>query len=192
MEIIIALIVGIALSTTSGFRLFVPFLILSAASLAGHVELAPGFAWIGTYPALLAFASATVLEIIAYFFPFVDNMLAAVSVPAAVIAGTILTASVFFELDPFAAWVVAIVAGGGSALAGKSTSAAVHTGSTAVTGGTANPLISAVETVWSFLMALLAVLLPVAAALFLIVSVIIVVKIYRKVKGRRTARAAGI
>src|SRR5690554_6063950 len=110
MEIALSLLIGIGLSATCGFRVFVPFLIISAAFLAGYLELSPGFAWLGSYPALITFAVATILEIIAYFVPYVDNLLSVISTPVAVIAGAVVTASVFCDLGPYLGWAVGIIA----------------------------------------------------------------------------------
>ena len=191
MEILFSLLIGIGLSATSGFRVFVPFLVLSIVSLTGHVELAPGFAWIGHYPALITFAVATILGILAYFFPYVDNLLSAVGIPAAVIAGTVLSASVFFEMGPLATWVVAVIAGGGSALAGKTASTAAHTGSTTTTGGTANPVLSLFESIISTVLAVLSVLAPILAVLLIALAIYGAVKFYRRVKGRRRRLKTG-
>ena len=48
---------------------------MSIAALTGYLDLTSGFEWIGTYPALLIFATATVLEIVAYYVPWLDNLL---------------------------------------------------------------------------------------------------------------------
>ena len=191
VEILFSLLIGIGLSATSGFRIFVPFLVLSIVSLTGHVKLAPGFDWIGTYPALIAFAVATILEILAYFFPYVDNLLSAAGVPAAVIAGTVLSAAVFFEMGPLATWAVAIIAGGGSALASKTASTAAHTGSPTTTGGTANPVLSAIESLISTFLAVLSVLVPILAVLLIALAIYGAVRFYRRVKGRRSKLKAG-
>ena len=190
METALSLVIGIGLSATCGFRVFVPFLVMSIASLTGHLELAPSFSWIGTYPALAAFSVATLLEILAYFFPYIDNLLSTISAPVTVIAGTIITASVFFEAGPFVTWVVAIIAGGGSSLVGKSASAAVHAGSTSVSGGTANPVLSAIESAFSGLMAVLSVLVPVLVIVFLALMIYVGVKFFRRLKRRRRKRTA--
>ncbi|MGM0689344.1 MAG: DUF4126 domain-containing protein [Bacillota bacterium] len=176
MEYILSLLIGISLSATSGFRVFVPLLILSIASLAGWVELSPAFAWIGSYPALAALAVATALELGAYFFPFIDNLLGAASVPVSMVAGILITASVIVDLHPMLTWTLAIVTGGGAALGGSALSNLLHAGSTATTGGTANPALSLVETVFSFFIAILAVLVPVFAFLLLALIVFIVIK----------------
>lgn len=167
MELFFSLLIGIGLSATSGFRLFLPFLAVSIAAVTGQLELAPSFAWIGTYPALIVFAVATLLEVLSYFFPYVDNLLSTVSVPFAVIAGTVLTASVIVDLNPLLSWSLAIIAGGGASLTTKTTSSLLHTGSTAVSGGTANPLVSALETAYATVMAIVSIVAPVLIILFL-------------------------
>jgi len=93
-SIILTVLMGIGLSASSGFRIFIPFLLISIASLTGYLSLSDSFSWIATYPALITFGVATVLEIAAYYIPWVDNVLDTIASPIAVIAGIILTASV--------------------------------------------------------------------------------------------------
>ncbi|MFS8541738.1 MAG: DUF4126 domain-containing protein, partial [Tissierellales bacterium] len=114
-EILLSILMGIGLSAASGFRIFVPFLIISIASASGNLELSETFNWIGTTPALITFSIASVLEIGAYYIPWLDNLLDTIASPAAVIAGIILTASVVTDVSPLVKWVLAIIAGGGVA-----------------------------------------------------------------------------
>ena len=51
MENLLSVCLGIGLSAACGFRVFIPLLVMSIASLAGHLALSDGFRWIGTYPA---------------------------------------------------------------------------------------------------------------------------------------------
>ena len=185
MEFVLSLLIGISLSATSGFRVFVPLLILSLASLAGWVELAPAFDWIGTYPALAALLIATLLELAAYFFPFVDNLLGAAAVPVSVMAGTLITASLIVDLHPMLTWALAFLAGGGAALGGSVLSNFVHAGSTAATGGAANPVLSLVESIFTLIISILAVLVPVLALLLLGLIVFLAVKIFRRIRNSR-------
>ena len=104
MDTLLGLIVGVGLSAAGGFRVFVPLLGLSIASITGYLKLASGFEWIGTWPAVISFATATILEITAYFIPWFDNLLDTITGPAAVIAGTIMTASVLTDIPPFLKW----------------------------------------------------------------------------------------
>src|SRR5580765_6236286 len=93
MDTLTSIFLGIGLSAACGFRVFVPMLVMSVASLSGHLTLAPGFQWIATYPALITFSVATAVEIAGYYIPWLDHLLDTMATPAAVIAGTIITAS---------------------------------------------------------------------------------------------------
>src|SRR3954463_3288084 len=117
MDSILSILIGLGLAAACGFRVFVPLLIMSLASRAGvgHLALGPGFAWIGSTPALLSFAVATVLEIAGYYIPWIDNLLDTVATPAAVVAGIVVTASAMTtDVSPFLKWTLAVVAGGGT------------------------------------------------------------------------------
>src|SRR5262245_17449136 len=124
MELALSICLGIGLSAACGFRVFVPLLGMSAAALAGHLHLAPGFDWIGTWPALACFLTATILEIGAYYIPWLDNLLDSMATPAAVIAGSLITAAVVTDMSPLLKWSLAIIAGGGTAGVIQSTSVA--------------------------------------------------------------------
>jgi len=180
VEYVISLLIGISLSATSGFRIFVPLLVISIASLAGWIELTPAFAWVGTYPALVALGVAAVLELIGYYIPFVDNLLSSFAVPVSLIAGTLITAAVLVDFPPVLAWALAIITGGGAALGSSMVSNTVHTGSTVSTAGTVNPVISFFESLFSLLMSFLAVLLPVIAFLVFAFMLFIIYKLFSK------------
>src|ERR1044071_3895040 len=115
MEVFLSICLGVGLSAACGFRVFVPLLCLSIASQAGYVHLAPSFAWIGTVPALIAFSVATLVEIAAYYIPWLDNALDSAAVPIATVAGVVATAAVVTNVDPFWRWTLAVIAGGGLA-----------------------------------------------------------------------------
>src|SRR5258706_7253058 len=115
MEPFLSFLVGIGLSAACGFRVFVPLLVVSIASHTGHLHLSSGFEWMGSTAALIAFATATALEIAGYYVPWVDNLLDTVASPAAVIAGTLITASMVADMSPFLKWTLAVNARGGSA-----------------------------------------------------------------------------
>jgi hypothetical protein len=94
MEKLLSICLGIGLSAACGFRVFIPLLAISIASLSGHMILSEGFEWIGTYPAFLAFAAAAIFEIAAYYIPWFDNLMDSIAGPAAVVAGILVAASV--------------------------------------------------------------------------------------------------
>jgi len=168
MEWILSLMLGLGLAAAVGFRIFVPFLLVSLAAHTGHLQLAEGFGWIGTTPALVMFGAATFLEIAAYAIPWLDNLLDVVAGPLAVICGAVLMASTVFELDPFIKWPLVIIAGGGTAGVLKAANAGLRLTSSATTAGLGNPAVTVVETSSAAVMASLAIFLPVVAFLLLL------------------------
>ena len=162
-ETILAVAVGLALSAAVGLRIFVPFLVMSVAANAGHLPLAPGFEWIGTTPALIAFAVATTVEVAAYYVPWIDNLLDAAGPPVAFGAGVVATASVVGDLPPLLKWSLAVIAGGGAASILHGATSAARAASTLATGGGANFALATAELGGALLTSLLAVLLPAVA-----------------------------
>ncbi|HOK06478.1 MAG TPA: DUF4126 domain-containing protein, partial [Syntrophales bacterium] len=165
-------VIGIGLSAACGFRVILPFLGLSLAAFYGFVEPSPGFQWMGTWPAVVAFATAAVLEIGAYYVPWMDNLLDAAATPLAVAAGTIITASLMTDVSPFIKWSLALIAGGGVAGTVQASTALLRGVSTLSTGGTANILLATAEVLASTLTTFLALLLPPLA--FLLAASLIV------------------
>jgi len=145
METLLAICAGLGLSAACGFRVFVPLLVMSIAVHSGHLNVASGFDWIGSTPALVTFSLATALEIGAYYIPWLDNFLDSIATPAAVVAGTIVTASMVTDVSPYLRWTLAAIAGGGIAGAVQGTTVLARAVSTATTGGLANPILATAE-----------------------------------------------
>jgi hypothetical protein len=160
METAISVLVGIGLSAACGFRVFVPLLAVSLASHTGHLSLSSGFEWMGSDAALVAFGMATVLEVAGYYVPWVDNVLDGLAGPAAVLAGTLVTASLVTEMSPFLRWTLAVIAGGGMAGLVQGTTSLARGASTLSTGGLTNPLLATAELGGSIITSLTAILVP--------------------------------
>jgi len=161
METLLSIFIGISLSAAAGFRIFVPLLIMSIAANTGHLTLTSGFEWIGTTPALIAFSIAMIFEVLAYYVPFVDNLLDVIATPAAVVAGVILTASTVTGLSPFLSWSLAIIAGGGIAATVQSITSITRFASSSGTAGVGNPAVSTAELGGASLLSTIAIFLPV-------------------------------
>jgi hypothetical protein len=173
MEILLTVCLGIGLSAACGFRVFVPLLIMSIASLSGHLSLAHGFEWISSYPALVCFSVAICLEIAGYYIPWLDHFLDTMATPAAIVAGTIVSASMVTDVSPLLKWTLAIIAGGGVAGMVQGTTVLVRGASGVTTGGLANPVVSTLELAGSIITSILALVAPVLVVfligLFLII-----------------------
>ena len=157
------LMIGVGLAAACGFRVILPFLGLSIAGMNGIIPLAPEFQWIATWPALIAFATAAVLEVAAYYVPWMDNLLDSLTTPMAVVAGTVAAAAVASDLSPFVKWSLALIAGGGMAGIVQTGTALLRGMSTLSTGGAGNFAIATAELAGALATTLLSLLVPVLA-----------------------------
>jgi hypothetical protein len=181
IETILGLCIGIGLSAACGFRVFVPLLVMSVASLIGWFEPMKGFEWLAMPSVCIGLAVATVCEIGAYYIPWVDNALDTVATPAAMMAGTLTTmAASTGEMSQFASWAAAIIVGGGTAGAVQLSTVAVRGVSTATTGGIANPVVSTGEWISALIVSLLSFVVPVLVVVVGIILMVIVIRWVRK------------
>jgi len=191
MDTILGIVIGIGLSAACGFRIFVPLLIMNLAVLSGQLHLPAGFSWIGSIYATIAFGSATVIEVLAYYIPGVDHILDIIATPAAVVAGTITTASMCMELSPFLKWTLALIAGGGIAGLIQGTTVALRAKSSLATAGTGNLVIATLELIGAIIVALLAILLPVVCLITIIFFLFFALrKMSRFIRGKKQKETA--
>ena len=152
-----SVMIGVALSATCGFRVFVPLLAVNIGTRAKDtdgqplIDLAGGFDWLSSDIALMVFLVATLFEIGGYYIPWIDNLLDTIASPASIVAGTVITASFVTGLDPWLQWLLGVIAGGGAAGAVQATTVVTRAGSTVTTGGLGNPIVASVETSGAFL-----------------------------------------
>ena len=179
-ETIISIFLGIGLAASVGFRVFLPLLALSLAAYFNVWELNESWQWLGSFASVVVLSVATVIEILAYFIPFVDNLLDSIAVPLAAIAGTAVMVSTVANLDPVVTWSLAIIAGGGTAAAIAGTTGATRLTSTATTAGLGNPIISGIETIVSLIVSILSILLPVVAVIIVTIILFVLWKWSRK------------
>lgn len=177
---LLSIALGVGLAAATGLRLFLPFLVVGVAAHAGYLELAPAFAWLASTPALVMLSVATVLEVLAYYLPGVDNLLDAISTPAAVVAGAVVAAAVMTDLPPIVRWTTALIAGGGVAGLTQGVTAIVRAKSTALTGGLGNGAVATGELGGSVALALIAIVAPVIGAALVAVLIWLAVRLARR------------
>lgn len=170
-------VTGIALSSAVGFRIFLPFLIAAIATKLGIVSVAADFAWLSSWPALAVLSAAALSEMLAYYIPVLDHALDVIGAPAAVIAGTLLTASMVVGMDEWLRWSLALIAGGGVAGALHTTMASIRGASTATTAGLANPVVATGEALGATATALTALVLPVVVVVVAIIAIVVMSRI---------------
>jgi hypothetical protein len=182
METIISICLGIGLAASVGFRVFLPLFALSLASYFNVWELNESWQWIGSFTAVVTLGVGTLVEITAYYIPFIDNLLDTIAIPLATIAGTAVMVSTVADLSPIITWALAIIAGGGTAAVIKSASGATRLTSSVSTAGLGNPIVATVETGTSILMSIVSIFLPVVALVLVILVFFMIFKIYKKIK----------
>ena len=182
VETIISVFLGIGLSASVGFRVFMPLFALSLAAYFDVWELNESWQWIGSTAAIITLGVATLVEICAYFIPYVDNLLDTVAVPLAALAGTAVMLSTVADLSPVVTWALAIIAGGGTAGAVAGSSSTTRLASTATTGGLANPIVATLETGTSVVMSVVSIFMPILAIVLVLLILFIIFKVYKKFK----------
>jgi hypothetical protein len=167
-QYLIPILLGFGLSAACGLRIFLPLFVLSLFSRFGDLQIAPHFEWLSSWPAIIALGSASIIEIIAYYIPWLDNLLDGITIPSSVIAGTLVLASTNPELETVARWTIAIIAGGGTAGLISTSTALIRAKSTIVSGGATNFLVASVETMGAALLSLIAALIPIIAGILVL------------------------
>jgi len=186
----LSIVLGIALAAASGFRVFLPMLIVSGAAYTGHLQLDSSFAWLGTPSALTMLSVAAVVEVLAYYVPVIDNLLDTLATPAALIAGTIVSAAVMTDMPPMVKWTAAVIAGGGIAGLTQGLTGILRAHSTILTGGLGNPVIATAELGGALFISFLALVAPVAAIALVIAFLLVAIRLLgRLFRGAKSSTA---
>jgi hypothetical protein len=181
-----SLALGVALAACAGLRAWLPLLLAGCAARVGLLQLGASFDFIASNQALALFTVATLVEIAADKLPALDHALDTVSTVIRPAAGALLAASVMWKIsDPLTALALGVAVGAPSALVPHAAKSALRAGSTALTGGLANPFLSFVEDVLAFVFFLLAVVVPIAVALLVLAFAVFVVRRLRS-RGARS------
>lgn len=171
--ILSAVALSIVFGASCGFRVFIPLLIASVAAHNHWIGLAPDMQWLGTEGAMILFIIAAGAEVSAYYFPFLDNIIDAITAPLAVAAGTILAAALLPVpvREPLIRWGLALVAGG-------LTAGSIHVGtgiwrlfSTKATLGTGNALLATGENAAALVVGMAGFFIPVIMSVLMLVVV---------------------
>jgi hypothetical protein len=188
-DLALSIVLGVALAAATGFRVFLPMLIVSGAAYTGHLHLDDSFAWLGTPSALIMLSVAALAEVLAYYIPVVDNLLDTVATPAAFVAGTIVSAAAMIDAPPMVKWTAAVIAGGGIAGLTQGMTGILRAHSTVLTGGLGNPIIATAELGGAVLISVLALAAPTIAIALVVVLLIVALRLLRR--RFRGARSSG-
>lgn len=190
MDMATGMMAGLGLSAACGFRVFVPLLVAGIAARSGQIELNESMQWIQSWPALIAFGTATAAEVGGYYVPWIDNALDSVASPAAVVAGTVTTAAMMPEMSPMFQWTTATILGGGTAGLVQTGTVITRAASTATSAGLGNPVVSTGELGGSLITSVLAVLIPIVAFFLVVVLFFFSIRAIVRFFARRRQGAA--
>lgn len=171
-QTLLGILAGVGLAAACGFRVFVPLLVAAVAVRSGALDAAEGFAWLGSTPALVALSVATLLEVGAYYIPGLDHLLDTIASPAAVLAGTLVTASLVTDAEPWFRWTLAAIAGGGAAALVQSASVLARGASGVTTMGIGNPVVATAELAGATVTSVLSVVAPIVVTIGLVLAVV--------------------
>ena len=181
-QLIVGICVGISLSAACGFRVFLPLLAVSSAVHFFGYKVNADFEWIGSWISIISLATATIVEVGAYYLPCVDNLLDLVNVPLAFAAGAVVMSGVLPDVHPYLKWSIAGLLGSSAAGLTQLAITIIRGASTATTAGAGNNVVSSSENVCATIFSLGAILIPLLA--------IVVVTIILCVLGSRAKRIA--
>lgn len=171
MNLVLAILLGLGLSASTGLNTFLPLLLLSSAArfqIAG-ITLGDKFHWLTSDVAIVVLIVATLVELIADKVPAVDHFLDSIGTFVRPVAGAVAVASVLTDVDPVVAAVVGLIIGAPTSFGFHALKAGTRVGSTATTFGCANPVISLVEDLISLGLSALSIFAPLLVPVALVV-----------------------
>ena len=191
VDLAVAVAMGVGLAAAVGFRVFIPVLVLGVGAYTGHLTLTSGLAWLGTPAALVMLSVAAGLEILGYYIPGVDNALDVIAAPAALVAGTVVSAAVMTDVPPMVRWTAAVIAGGGAAGAIHGLTSLLRVKSTTLTAGFGNHALATGELAGALLVSLLALAAPLAAVALVALLCWFAVRLLRRLRRRQRPPPTG-
>ncbi len=189
MEIVLSIALGISLAAACGFRVFAPLLVLGLAGRFCALPLTDVLAWTASATGLICLGCATLAETLAYYIPWVDNALDAISTPLALAAGTLMMGGQMEALPDAVQWGLAVVAGAGAAGAVQAGTSALRAGSSVTTGGLGNFVVATGENIMAVVGSVLAVIAPLLAAMGFILLCLLGWIIVRRIRRRKMVTA---
>lgn len=182
VDVVSSVSLAIGLAACAGLRAWLPLLLVGGLARADVLTLGSSFGFLATNRALILFGAATLIEIVGDKIPAVDHTLDMLSTVLRPAAGSLIAASVMWEIrDPLTALAVGVAVGAPSAMVPHAAKSLVRAASTTLTGGLANPVISVLEDVLALAMFVFTVVVPLlAAAALLTVGFLVVRRMARR------------
>jgi hypothetical protein len=182
-----SLLAAFGLSGAAGLNAWIPLLAIGLLGRAGQLELADGYDWLESTPALIVLGAAFVLDFVGDKIPAVDSLLHAAGTVVHPAAGAIVFAGPT-ELPTDVPSIILFALGAGVAGSLHATRATVRPVSTTMTAGAGNPVLSLAEDVVSAVLSIVAVFAPLLGVICLLAVVVVAVVWWRRVRRSRRRR----
>lgn len=180
---------GLAIAAACGLRAFLPLLVLGLAGRAGVVTVGGSAAWLTQDLALWTLGVAALVEIVGDKVPIVDHALDAVGLVVRPAAGALGAYAALAEWPAPLPLVFALVAGSG-ALGVQALKAKTRVGSSLLTAGAGNPVLSFAEDLGAFGLTLLAILVPAIALAIVAAGAVTLRAAWRRLRRGTSIRRA--
>ncbi len=187
--VLIHVSMGIGLAACAGLRAFLPLFVVALAGKLELVTLSDSFAWLASWPALIVFGAAVVVEVLSDKFPIVDNLLDSMQIFVKPIAGALVAATVVADWAPLYVTVVAVIGGGSAAGLVHVAKAKVRLLSSATTAGFGNPVLSVSEDVGALAGSLGSLVLPQVVVAILLLGAVLAWLVFRRARRLQTGGA---
>ena len=191
MEMISSMLTSLGLGVGAGVNAYATFLVfgLLGRFMPGHFngELAEFFA---STPVLIFFGVMYAVEFVADKVPAIDHAWDVVHTFIRPLAGAVVALAAANPDMPKGLMVVSAVLSGGAALGSHAAKASLRAGSTATTGGAANPVISVIEDLFVIVNSVAAVFMPVLVIFFALLIFVPGYFMLRRILRRREPKAA--
>jgi hypothetical protein len=184
-----SLLAAFGLSGAAGLNAWIPLLVVGLLSRAGQLELADGYEWLASTPALVVLGVLFALDFVGDKAPAVDSLLHAAGTIVHPASGAIVFAAPT-EIPTDVPSILLFALGASVAGSLHATRATIRPVSTTLTAGAGNPLLSLAEDIGSAVLSVLAVFAPILGAIALLALVAVVVVWWRRI--RRSRRRRGL
>lgn len=187
MDLYLKILIGLGLSAASGFRLFVPFAILSIFSISGIYNTTSTPFIFSSDLFLVIFIILSVSEVLLFYNPWIDNMLDLISTPASIFSGIIITYFVLYDTEIYLRLLISVILGGLVSLNVQLLTVKARSSTSIFSKGNGNQIVSTIENISSIFISILVLKFSLAG---IFVSAIIIYLIYTFIikKGRQVRK----
>lgn len=190
MDLSTAILTGLGLAAAAGLNAYIPLLVVGLLGAVDWIALPEPYSLLANPWVLAVVAVLLAVEVLADKIPAVDSANDVIGTVVRPAAGAVLFAAstgVTGSLSPELSLVLGLVTAG----AVHGTKAAARPVLNAGTAGAAAPVVSTVEDAVSFGLALVAIFVPIAVVLFLVVFTVWAVRAIRRRRSHRAAPVSG-